>query len=292
MAERNFMDLLRARQDAGFFVCVGLDSDTRNKKFPAVFPEMNTEGALLAFNRAIIDATADVAACFKINIAFYEQHGEAGYRALEATIAHLLETHPDIPVIVDAKRGDIGNTNNGYVASIFDKLKADAITVAPYMGRASLEPFLQLSNKGIFVLVRTSNEGAEEFQDMPVETDWAPDGTVPLYQYVAFKVAKDWDENLNCGVVAGATAPEDLEMIRQLIGPDMQMLIPGVGAQGGDLEKAIAAASQGGSRRFVINLSRSVIFASSGLNFADAARNEVKRNNDLIRRLVESAGAA
>ncbi len=277
------MELLRARQDQGLFTCVGLDSDTTNPKFPQHLLKGLWGMAIRTFNDAIIDKIAGVVACIKINTAFYEMMGPDGIEQLRLTVRYLHHRYPNIPVIIDAKRGDIGNTNEGYAKFVFDYLGGDAITVPPYMGKISLLPFLQRTDKGTFVLVRTSNPGAGEFQDLPVETDWAPDGTVPLYQYVAFKVSKDWNENGNVGVVAGATGPDELAKIRQIVGTDMQILIPGVGAQGGDLEKSVAAASQDGSRRFIVNLSRSVIFASSGEDFAKAAYEEVVRNNAIIQ---------
>ncbi len=195
MSDRNFRALLEAQWAQGNFVCVGLDSDyeTIRKNSPYFlspdsrvrWPHMPR--TVTNFNRAIVEATKDIVCAYKPNIAFYEAYGE-GLAALHQTIVDIHAIAPDVPVILDAKRADIGNTNIGYVKTAFDYLQADAITVHPYLGAEALQPFLDQKNKGIIVLCRTSNSGAGEFQDLSVQTDWAPEGTMPLYQYVAMKV--------------------------------------------------------------------------------------------------------
>src|SRR3989344_5720374 len=222
---RNFRELLEARWDEGKFLCVGLDSEL--EKIPESLRKGTTREILLNFNRAIIDATKDIICAYKPNSAFYEAHGDKGFAALRETAQYILERAPDVPIILDAKRADIGNTNNGYVDSIFRHLQMDAVTVQPYLGSEALKPFLEQKNKGIFVLCRTSNPGAGELQDLMI------DG-VPLYEKVARLVAEKWNTNGNCGVVVGATYPEALREIRAIIG-NMPILIPGVGAQGGDV---------------------------------------------------------
>src|SRR3989344_1567073 len=225
---RNFFEFLRARHAKGLRVCVGLDSDIN--KIPKSVNEIGWEyiEKIVDFNNKIIDATKDLVCAYKPNSAFYEAHGAEGMRALRHTIENIHLIAPAVPVILDAKRGDIGESNLGYVKSAFDFLGADAITVHPYMGRESLQPFLDQKNKGIFAPCRTSNPGAGEFQNLEVRV-WEPNyerapgpsATVPLYQIVAENVARRWNENGNCGLVVGATAPEELAEVRKIIGPDM-----------------------------------------------------------------------
>lgn len=291
MVARNFGQMLEKQWSLGKFVCVGLDSDLERVPESVRLYEMDRTDepeqhiqvapTLRAFNRSIVEATKDLACAYKPNIAFYEEHGQYGIKALRQTIADIHHMAPNIPVILDAKRADIGSTNKGYVRAAFDLLHADAITVHPYLGAEALAPLLSYKNKGIFVLCRTSNPGAGEFQDMPVATDWAPDGTMPLYQYVAMKVAKDWDENKNCGLVVGATCPDELREVRELVG-DMPILIPGIGTQGGDVMETVLAGRDSRRRGIIINSSRSIIFASDKHDFADAARRETEKLHTLI----------
>lgn len=255
--KRHFMNMLNARWGNGCHVCVGLD--TTMQGMPSTFRESPTAEAMFNFNRWIIDQTKDVACAYKPNVAFYEAEGVAGSTALGNTVRYLQHTHPDIPIIVDAKRGDIGNTNDGYVTSAFTELNADAITLSPYMGKESLEPFLKMEDKGLFFLCRTSNKGSDEFQNLVVED---PDGglTMPLYQYVAQRIATHWNTRGNCGLVAGATFPAELGVIRALAG-DMPLLIPGIGAQGGDVGDVVPAGKNKHGTGMVINSSRGIIFA-------------------------------
>lgn len=263
---RDFRQLLEAQWDKGNFLCVGLDSDF--DKLPQSFRDKGPYQGILEFNKAIVDATKDFVCGYKPNSAFYEVHGEEGWRALRETIAYIHEFAPEVPVVLDAKRADIGNTNNGYASSAFDMLGADAITVHPYFGAEALTPFLDRKDRGIIVLVRSSNGGSSEFQTLEV-------GGLPLYKVVAQHVVDVWNTNGNCLVMAGATYPEEIAEVRKIVG-DMPILIPGIGAQGGDLEKTVAAAKDSRGRGMIICASRSVIFASSGKDFAEAARREAQ----------------
>src|SRR3989344_6587114 len=231
----SFLDKLKIKWSEGKFVCIGLDS-----------PDFK-------FNQSIIDATIDLVCAYKPNSAFYESTGASGLESLQKTIKYINQKDPGIPVILDAKRGDIGNTNKEYVKAIFDNLGADAVTVNPYLGKESLQPFLDRADKGIFILVKTSNEGAGEFQDLEVEGQ-------PLYQVVS-KHVKNWGSNV--AVVVGATFPEELKKVREIIGDEIVILIPGVGAQGGDLENSVKAAINTQGAGFIISSSRGIIFADN-----------------------------
>jgi orotidine-5'-phosphate decarboxylase len=269
-------DVLAAHFAAGRNLCVGLDPDPA--RLPATLaPTAPLEERVVAFNVAIIDRTAEIACAFKPNAAFYEAMGPAGARALAATIRAVKDRAPDVPVILDAKRADIGSTNQGYVAAAFDVLGADAITVHPYLGREALRPFLEQEAKLIFVLARTSNPGGGEFQDLVVSG-------VPLYRHVARAVATDWNTHGNCGVVVGATFPDELAQVRRDIPPSVPALIPGVGAQGGDLGAAVDAHRRSGSDAFLISVSRSILYADSGRDFAAAAGAEAQRWHDAVCR--------
>lgn len=273
MAEGNFRELLEAKWDEKKFLCVGLDSDF--EKIPESVRKGSVRETIVAFNRAIVDAARDLVCAFKPNPAFYEAHGEEGWQALWETIACIREIAPEIPVILDAKRADIGNTNNGYVSSAFQHLRVDAITVHPYVGSEALAPFLNQKEKGIIVLCKTSNHGAGEIQDLDV-------GGTPLFKVIATHVAERWNTNGNCGLVVGATYPKELREVRAIVG-DMPILIPGIGAQHGDLEKTVAAGKDSRGRGMIISASRSVIFASAGEDFAQAARREAQRLDAKIR---------
>src|SRR5579863_2715281 len=246
-------------------VCVGLDSDY-NQLPASVKQGKSIEEAIFAFNRQIIDATHDLVCVYKPNAAFYEAQGDAGLRALIRTVQYIHEVYPHIPVILDAKRADIGSTNVGYVAAVFDIISADAVTVHPYLGREALAPFLARKEKGILVLAKTSNPGASEFQDLRVG-----DAGEPLYLVVARHVAQTWNTNGNCAFVVGATYPEDLRKVRAIIG-DMPVLIPGIGTQGGEVAAIVQAGKDSRGWGMMISASRSIIFASQERDFAQAAR--------------------
>ena len=272
MTGRNFRALLERQWEQKKFLCVGLDSDI--EKIPESVRGAGVRETLVAFNRGIIDGTKDVVCAYKLNSAFYEAHGDTGWIALEETVEYIRAEAPDVSVIIDAKRGDIGNTNDGYVEAFFERMEADAITVQPYMGGETLAPFLDRKDKGIIVLCRTSNPGAGEFQDLEV-------GGEHLYKIVARHVATEWNKNGNCGVVVGATYPEELRAVRSIVG-DMPILIPGIGAQGGDLEKTVQAGKDEHGRGMIISVSRSVIFASKGDDFSGAARAKAQELHSAI----------
>ncbi len=275
----SFRTLLDQRWSQRAFLCVGLD--TSFDRIPdRVKQGRSLDRAVFEYNRDIVEATCAHACAFKPNAAFYEAYGIEGMVALRDTIAYIKSNHPEVPVILDAKRADIGSTNEGYVRAAFDVLGADAVTVHPYLGKEALLPFLERGDKGILVLVKTSNPGAGELQDLVVGEDGRP-----LYQVVAQNVATAWNQNGNCGVVVGATYPQDLGVVRTIVG-ELPILIPGVGAQGGELGAAVAAGKTAKSSGILINVSRGVVFASSGEDYADAAGAAAKDTNDEINKYM------
>jgi orotidine-5'-phosphate decarboxylase len=258
-----FMQTLRQRwSNADSLVCVGLDPEPA--KFPARFG--GDPDAVFAFCRAIVDATAEHACAFKPQIAHFAALGAED--ALTRLIAHVHAAHPGIPVILDAKRGDIGSTARHYAAEAFDRYTADAVTANPYLGRDSVQPFLDRADRGVVILCRTSNPGAADLQDLPVQ---AAGGTQrPLYQHVAETIARDWNGHGNCALVVGATWPEQLREVRAIVG-DMPFLVPGVGAQGGDVEAVVRNARTADGTGLMVSSSRAILYASEGDDFADAA---------------------
>ena len=266
MKNRNFMEMIKTKWGEEKFVCVGLDSDY--KKIPECIKTKSIRNSIFLFNKEIVYQTKDLVCAYKSNRAFYAPYGDKGTLALRDTIAYIKEVAPDVPIILDAKEGDIGNTNDGYVGENFDYFGADAVTISPYLGHLANKPFLNQTDKGIIVLCRTSNPGVDEFQDLIV------DG-IPLYQRVAYNVSHEWNKNSNCLVVVGATYPEELAKVRKIIG-DMPILIPGIGAQGGDVEKTVLNGQDQNGAGMIINSSRNIIFASKDRNFGEAARLETK----------------
>jgi len=246
-------------------VCVGLDSDF--EKLPERFKTM--EFPQFGFNKMIIDETVEFAAAYKPNSAFYEARGTKGLIELEMTINYLKKAYPDVFTILDAKRADIGNTNNGYVTAAFDFMGFDAITLHPYLGKEALKPFLDRADKGSIILCRTSNPDAGELQDLVV------DGK-PLWQTVAEKVSKDWNTNNNCMLVVGATYPEEMKRIRNIVG-DMTFLVPGVGAQGGDVKTTVEAGLNFEKKGLIISSSRGIIFAEDPAAEAKKLRDEINK---------------
>ncbi len=252
-------------------LCVGLDTDI--SKIPTHL--RSSDDPVAEFNRRIIDATQDLACAYKINLAFYEATGERGLQSLRATLAAI---PPDIITIGDAKRGDIGNTAQLYARALFEEFNFSACTVNPYMGTDAVEPFLRDPQRGVFILAVTSNPGAKDFQYLRVREK-------PLYEHVIRKV-KQWDARKNCGLVVGATRPMELQSIRKIV-PDMPMLIPGIGAQGGDLRQAVRYGCGRRGTMALINASRSVLYASPGDDFATAARSAAQSLRDDINRFRE-----
>ena len=267
----DFMQALRNRWNAAdSLVCVGLDPEAA--KFPARFAE--DPEAVFHFCRAIVDATAPDVCCFKPQIAHFAALGAED--ALQRLIAHIHAAHPGIPVILDAKRGDIGSTAQHYAAEAFDRYDADAVTANPYLGQDSLQPFLDRTDKGVVILCRTSNPGARDFQDLDVNGR-------PLYQHVAETVARDWNGRGNCALVVGATWPEQLRDVRAIVG-DMPFLVPGVGAQGGDVEAVVRNAKTSDGTGLIVSSSRAILYASGGDDFAQAAGDAAKALRDEINK--------
>ena len=253
-------------------LCVGLDP---------WLPSMPIE-SIAEFNRAIIAATSDLVCAYKPQWAFYEAEGIAGIEALQATIEAVPD---DVPVLLDAKRGDMGNTSKAYAKAAFETWGADALTVNPYQGRDAVQPFLDYAEKGVFVLTRTSNPGSSELQDLYVRSQGEER---PLYEEVARQVV-DWNDNGNVGFVVGATVPDELARVRSVAG-SMPILIPAIGAQFGNLEASLRNGTDVNGRRAIISASRSVIYASKGADFAEAARIEAKRLRDSINSELSRMG--
>lgn len=263
----NFRDkLISAAETNRSLLCVGLDPD------PARIPGDD----IARFLVEIIDATADLVCAYKPNLAFYEQLGEPGYAALRAVLKAI---PPHIPTIADAKRGDIGHTAGAYARAIFDELGFDAVTVNPYLGGDSIAPFVERADRGVFIVCRTSNPGAGDFQDLKV-TDGGSER--PLYEAVAEQAAR-WDTRGNIGLVAGATYPDELRRLRELC-PLMPFLVPGIGAQGGELEAVVKSGLDAEGRGIIVNASRAILYSSGENDFAQAARREA----EALRGAIES----
>lgn len=266
----HFMTALRAAwRQRNSLLCVGLDPD------PARFPAhlKGRPDAILAFCRAIVDATADLVCCFKPQIAHF-----AAQRAedqLEALIDHIHGRHPGTPVILDAKRGDIGSTAEQYAIEAFERFRADAVTVNPYMGRDSVAPWLAYPDKGVILLCRTSNPGGSDLQALDVG------GGERLYERVARLVADEWNASGNCALVVGATFPDEIARVRALTG-EMPLLVPGIGAQGGDIAATVKAGRTGDGTGLMINSSRAILYAGNGEDFAEMARAAARATRDAI----------
>lgn len=264
---------LNKANNSGKFICVGLDTDV--KKLPTILSDF--ENPVLEFNKKIIESTKDFAAAYKLNLAFYESEGEKGLNNLEDTLA-LIPDH--ILTVADGKRGDIGNTSNLYARSLFEHFNFDSSTLNPYMGKDSLEPFLNYKDKLNFILVLTSNPGSLDFQKQILQSgDF-------LFQDVLKKISL-WDSNSNCGIVFGATNLDELKENINLIG-DLPMLIPGVGAQGGSLSDVCKTLFEKKKKSFLINVSRGIIQKSLGEDFADAAKKELINLNKTIESVRNS----
>jgi len=235
---------------------------------------MPDQVSVFEFNRAIIEATADLVCAYKLNFAFYEALEDEGFDILKRTVKHIPD---DIPAIGDAKRSDIGNTARAYARSIFTSFNFDAATVNPYLGFDSLEPFIRHQDRGVFILCRTSNTGSVDFQALHVELEGR---SRPLFEIVALK-ASQWNTHGNIGLVVGATYPEELKLIRTNH-PDMLLLIPGIGVQGGDLASTVRYGVDAHSEKAIINSSRQIIYASRGKDFARAARRAAAELRDQI----------
>lgn len=269
----NFIDKLSAAWTTNnSLLCVGLDPDLA--RFPAHL--QGKPDAIVSFCKAIIDATADLACAFKPQIAYFAALGAEDQ--LEEICRYLRDACPHIPLVLDAKRGDIGATAHQYAREAFDRYGADAVTVNPYMGSDSVEPYMEWTDRGVIVLCRTSNPGGSDLQFLDV-------GGQPLYQHVARLVAEKWNRNGQCALVVGATFPEELAQVRAIVG-DMPLLVPGVGAQGGDVEATVTAGKTAAGAGMMINSSRAILYAAAqdGEDFAAAARRVAQETRDAINR--------
>ncbi len=267
----NFIDKLNAAWTANnSLLCVGLDPDPA--RFPAQFS--GQPDAIFNFCKDIADATADLACSFKPQIAYFAALGAE--RQLEQLCDYLRLHHPTVPIVLDAKRGDIGATAHQYAREAYDRYGADAVTLSPYMGFDSLEPYLEWQDRGTIVLCRTSNPGGSDLQFLNVDGQ-------PLYQHVARMVAEKWNRNGQCALVVGATFPEELAQVRAIVG-DMPLLVPGIGAQGGDIVATVNAGKTGNGTGMMINSSRAILYATPGAgeDFAAAARRVALETRDAI----------
>jgi len=265
----SFIEQLQRSWDGNdSLVCVGLDPEI--ERFPSHIAE--SASPIFQFNKAIIDATADLVCAYKPQFAHY-----AAYEAedqLERTIEYIHRCYPGIPVILDSKRGDVGNTAERYAIEAFERYHADAVTVNPYLGGDSLEPFLKYEDRGVIILCRTSNPGAVDLQDLEVNNR-------RLFHIVADLAARRWNARGNCALVVGATYPRELAEVREIVG-NMPLLVPGVGAQGGDVAQAVQNGQTAVGAGLIISSSRGILYASSGENFASAARDATQKLRDLI----------
>jgi orotidine 5'-phosphate decarboxylase subfamily 2 len=251
-------------------VCVGLDID-KDRMPKYLFNDAKTP--YLDFNKKIIDATNDCVCSYKLNMAFYEVLGFEGIDILEKTIEYIPS---EVPVILDGKRNDIGNTARKYAKSMFETYNADAITINPYLGKDGIDPFLDYKEKFSFILCRTSNPSAIDIQDVKISNK-------PLYELVAEKI-REWNTFDNCGAVVGATYPTELKTIRKILGDKIPILIPGIGAQGGDVEKTIKYGTNKNKENAIINSSRGIIYSGAGKDFSDESRKEALKLKEKINK--------
>ena len=260
--------LIEAWRRTDSLLCVGLDPEP--SRFPGALA--NRSDAIFDFCRSIVDATSPYASAFKPQIAYFAAHRAEDQ--LEALIAHIHEKHPGLPVILDAKRGDIGSTAEQYAREAFERYRADAVTVNPYMGFDSIEPYLAHAGKGVIVLCRTSNAGGSDLQFLDI-------GGLPLYQRVAHLAAEKWNASGELSLVVGATFPKEIEAVRGIVG-EMPLLIPGIGAQGGDIEATVRAGRTAQGTGMMINSSRAILYAGKGDDFAQAAARAAEETRDKI----------
>lgn len=307
MQRPRFIDQIRSKWNENKFVCVGLDADI--DKLPESLNSLSITDKVFYFNQSIIDATHDVIAAYKPNVAFYEELGPEGWEALIKTVAYIHEKYPDIPVILDAKRADIGNTNKKYAQMAFELVKADAVTLnVQYFGSDSLAPFEEYPERGLIIIAKSSNLGSPELQDMPIDLKEAfgqslltkdefdkltevsefQNRNPRVYEIVAYMAAKRWNKFGNIGLVVGAAHPETFQTIRKIAG-DLPLLIPGIGTQGGDLQQTLQVAPDSQQQGMIISSSSGIIYASKGKDFAKAAR---KKTLELHHQINEYRQAA
>lgn len=283
-----FRRFLKKNWEKGCFLSVGLDTDYR--KIPRKIKKGIGWGeAVFEFNKRVIRRTRKFVCAYKINAAFYEKLGKEGTLVLKKTVEYIKKNSFQTGVILDFKRGDIENTNKAHGEFAFDYLGCGAVTVNPYLGRISLRPFLERKNKGIFVICKTSNRGSGEFQDARVKDKKL--GEVFLYELIAYKVSNEWNKNGNCGLVVGGTYTKALERIRK-IAFNLPILIPGIGAQGGDLEKSVKAGLDKNKKGIIISISRSIIYpkVTEGGDFEKKVEEKAKKMAERIKKIVEKNG--
>jgi orotidine-5'-phosphate decarboxylase len=271
--------LAQAWRRSDSLLCVGLDPDPA--RIPAALRAR--PDALFEFCRAIVDATADLVCAFKPQIAYFAAHRAEDQ--LQALIAHIHARHPGVPVVLDAKRGDIGSTAEQYAREAFERYQADAVTLNPYMGQDSIEPYLQWPERGAILLCRTSNPGGADLQSLEV----APGER--LYERVARLASERWNPHGQTALVVGATVPEELRRVRAIVGA-MPLLVPGIGAQGGDIEATVHAGADAAGRGMMVNSSRAILYAGSGEDFAHAAREAAHQTRDALRAAVRNRPVA
>jgi orotidine-5'-phosphate decarboxylase len=264
-----FETLESAWRQSGSLLTVGLDPDL--ERLPAEF--QGRPGAIFDFCRGIVDATAPYACSFKPQIAYFSAHRAEDQ--LEALCVHIREKYPHLPIVLDAKRGDIGSTAAQYAREAFERYQAHAVTVNPYMGTDSIEPYLAYSDRGIFVLCRTSNPGGSDLQFLKTESG-------PLYLHVAGLAAEKWNVNKQCGLVVGATFPNELGAVRERVGDQMPLLVPGIGAQGGDITATLQNGANAAGTGLMINSSRAILYAGGGEDWAEAAAQAARSTRDAI----------
>ena len=265
----NFLEKLKTIVEKNnSLLCVGLDPDL--SKLPDHLQKQDDK--VLVFNKGIIDATHDLVCAYKIQVAFYAAFAKEN--ELTASVNYIRERYPEVPIILDSKRGDIGNTATFYAKEAFERYKVDAVTVNPYMGFDSMQPFLEYKDKGIMILCRTSNPGAKDLQDLLVNGK-------PLYLYITEKVVGDWNVNGNALPIVGATYPKEIAQMRAIAG-DIPFLVPGIGAQGGDIEATVRAGINPSGTGLIINSSRAILYVDKSINYASASRKSAQQTRDQI----------
>lgn len=288
MSEKSrFVEAVKRMNGAGKFICVGLDTDAK-KIPPSVLRPYGEDvlNAMLQFNMSIVCAVRGVVVAYKPNFAFYEAFGPEGLDILRQTISYIRFVDPGALIIMDRKVADIDNSNNGTIRMLLEEMAVDAVTINPYLGGEAVRPFLDLKDLGVVVLCKTSNQGSGEFQNLKV-VDESTGKIDLLYRIVArnFTNPEMWNYNGNCGLVVGATYPQELGEVRELVGDDIPILVPGVGSQGGSVEEVLKyGLGKSGKGSLLFNVSRSVIYASNGKDFALAAKREVQRLEAEIKR--------
>ena len=286
----SFFEMRKKRWLAGARVCVGLDTDSA--RLPIGYRHTGNYGYVAQFNTEIVIATKKLALAYKFDLAFYSgRHQVEAQAALRESVEAIRQSAPGVPIIFDSKRGTIGKSNAGYVAEAFDYFDADAVTVHPYLGMEAMRPFLERKDKGIFVLCRTSDPGSEEFQEVTLMATDPPNRSMQMYEYVATRVANRWNYNGNCGLVVGATRLHQLAQVRRIVG-DMDILIPGAGAQGGDVMEAVQHGLNSKGDGLIISSSSDIIFASAKQDFAPAALARLKHFHDVINASIEARTTA